>query len=103
MNSQDPTYALGRSDFEHQRLLDQARVVRPMTERLFRAAGIGPGMRVLDVGSGMGDVAFLDKARSRAELLGHANIRFVHGDLRSADLGGQFDAAVGRLVLLYLA
>jgi ubiquinone/menaquinone biosynthesis C-methylase UbiE len=124
MSTNDPTYALGRTDFEHQRLLDQARVVRPLTERLFRAAGIGPGMRVLDVGSGMGDVAFLaaelvgpggevvgvdvdgaalDKARSRAELLGHANIRFVHGDLRTADLGGVFDAAAGRLVLLYLA
>src|SRR5215470_14248779 len=99
MNSQDPTYALGRTDFEHQRLLEQARVVRPLTERLFRAAGIGPGMRVLDVGSGVGDVAFLaaelvgaggevvgvdvdagalEKARSRARTLGHGNVRFVH-------------------------
>ena len=29
------------------------------TERFFRAAGVVPGMRVLDIGSGMGDVALL--------------------------------------------
>jgi SAM-dependent methyltransferase len=124
MAAQDPTYVLGRSDFEHQRLLDQARVVRPLTERFFRAAGIGPGMRVLDVGSGVGDVAFLaaelvgagrevigvdldggalEKARTRAQLLGLGNVRLVQGDLRTADIDGSFDAAVGRLVLLYLA
>ena len=61
----DPTYALGRSDDEHARLTEQANFLRPLTERFFRLAGIAPGMTVLDVGSGVGDVAFL-----LAELVG---------------------------------
>jgi len=30
--------------------------MKPMTRRLFTEAGIQPGMRVLDLGSGAGDV-----------------------------------------------
>ena len=37
----------------------QGRVLRPYTEKFFRSAGISPGMRVLDLGSGVGDVALL--------------------------------------------
>ncbi len=37
----------------------QSRVVSPYTERFFRSAGIVSGMRVLDLGSGVGDVALL--------------------------------------------
>ncbi|MBX3001778.1 MAG: methyltransferase domain-containing protein [Caldilineaceae bacterium] len=76
-------------------------------------------MRVLDVGSGMGDVALLvaelvgptgtvvgvDKnpdvlaaARQRVP----ANVTFVTGDIREVELDGEFDAVVGRLVLMYL-
>ena len=42
-----------------QRLQDQADIINPFPRRLFEDAGIGPDMRVLDVGSGMGDVALL--------------------------------------------
>src|SRR6266852_9477997 len=52
-------YALGNTDAEHERLIWQAARVAPITERLFREAGIGPGQRVLDIGSGVGDVAIL--------------------------------------------
>jgi len=120
----DPTYALGRSDDEHARLTEQANFLRPLTERFFKKAGIAPGMKVLDVGSGVGDVVFLlaelvgqdgkvvgidldaaalEKARKRAEQLSLRNVEFVHGDMRTIDLSGPFDAAVGRLVLLYCA
>jgi SAM-dependent methyltransferase len=120
----DPTYALGRSTLEYERLAAQAALIRPMTERLFREAGIGPGQRVLDVGSGVGDVTFLAAelvgpdgevvgvdldgaalatARGRADLLGFRNVSFIEGDARTAELGQGFDAAVGRLVLLYVA
>jgi ubiquinone/menaquinone biosynthesis C-methylase UbiE len=120
----DPTYALGRSDDEHARLTEQANFLRPLTERFFRRAGIAPGMKVLDVGSGVGDVAFLlaelvgregkvvgidmdttavEKARRRAEQMELRNVKFVCGDVRTATLPGPFDAAVGRLVLLYCA
>ena len=120
----DPTYALGRSDDEHARLTEQADFLRPLTERFFNRAGITSGMKVLDVGSGVGDVAFLlaelvgrdgkivgvdmdgaalEKARRRAEQLELRNVEFVHGDIRTTSLSGPFDAAVGRLVLLYCA
>jgi SAM-dependent methyltransferase len=104
------------------RLGRQAAFVGGTTERLFGAAGLEPGMRVLEVGSGAGDVALLaaelvgpegevvgvdvdaaalETARGRAQSLGLGNVRFVEGDARTAELEGGFDAAVGRLVLMY--
>jgi ubiquinone/menaquinone biosynthesis C-methylase UbiE len=52
-------YAWENRDQERQRLASQGDALRPATERLFRAAGIGSGMRVLDCGSGAGDVAII--------------------------------------------
>jgi ubiquinone/menaquinone biosynthesis C-methylase UbiE len=52
-------YLLGSSDAEHERLIRQARRLAPVTERFFREAGISPGQRILDLGSGVGDVAML--------------------------------------------
>ena len=52
-------YVLGHSDGELERLVAQARLIDPITKRFFADAGITAGMRVLDVGSGAGDVAFL--------------------------------------------
>ncbi|MFL5862495.1 MAG: class I SAM-dependent methyltransferase [Solirubrobacteraceae bacterium] len=116
-------YALERSRGEYERLTRQAALFRGMTQRLLCAAGLAPGMRVLDVGSGAGDVAFLaaelvgpegvvvgvdvdgaalDTARARAELLGLRNVRFVEGDAKTAALTDDFDGAVGRLVLMHL-
>ncbi len=54
-----PSYVLGQSAYEYERLTLQARVVRPFTEKFFRMAGLAPGMRALEIGSGMGDVASL--------------------------------------------
>jgi ubiquinone/menaquinone biosynthesis C-methylase UbiE len=120
----DADYVLGRTDAEHRRLVQQALFLRPSTERMLRAAGVGLGMRVLDVGCGMGDVSFLVTelvgpsgsvvgidvdadalavAEERRAAMTLANVSFVQGDFRSAALGGEFDAAVGRLVLMYQA
>jgi ubiquinone/menaquinone biosynthesis C-methylase UbiE len=52
-------YVLGHTDREQHRLIRQARVLAPATERFLRDAGIVPGMRVLDIGCGMGDVTML--------------------------------------------
>jgi hypothetical protein len=44
---------------ELERLSIQARLIAPITRGFLLDGGIAPGMRVLDVGSGAGDVAFL--------------------------------------------
>src|SRR5215813_3901270 len=60
-----PAYELGHSRRELERLNTQARLVDPITRHFFREAGIASGMRVLDIGSGVGHVSSL-----AAELVG---------------------------------
>jgi hypothetical protein len=57
MSISGPTslYALGSA--EHERLIHQAAPLAPLTERFLREACIGPGQRILELGSGVGDVA----------------------------------------------
>ena len=116
------TYALGHSDQELERLGKQGRLVGPITRRFFEAAGLAPGMRVLDVGSGAGDVAFLAaelvgergevvgadrsgdavaKARQRAAARSLRHVSFREGDPAAMAFDRPFDAVVGRYVLLY--
>jgi hypothetical protein len=59
-------YAFADRAQEHRRLATQAELLDPLTERVFREAGLGTGMRVLDLGSGAGDVAILVSAACRA-------------------------------------
>jgi ubiquinone/menaquinone biosynthesis C-methylase UbiE len=115
-------YALGHSDRELDRLSMQAHVFEPFTRQLFREAGLGSGMRVLDVGCGGGDVAFLaaeligptgsvlgvDRtpaaiihATARAESKRISNVHFVEGDPTQMKFDEEFDALVGRLILMY--
>src|SRR5260370_28483913 len=54
-----PSYVLGNTNAEHDRLIRQAAIFDPITERFFRDAGVGPGQHVLDLGSGLGDVSML--------------------------------------------
>lgn len=115
-------YLLGHDAAEVRRLEDQARVLGPATRTILTLAGIEPGMRVLDLGCGPGDVAFevagmvgdggsvvgidrspdaIARARRRAAEAG-VDATFVAGDLVTAEVDGPFDAVVGRLVLLYV-
>jgi len=115
-------YALGHSPRELDRLSKQAELMEPFTRRLFEQAGIGSGMRVLDVGSGAGDVALLlrelvgpegkvvgtdrstealQRAQERSAALGYANVEFVQGDPVEMTFDQPFDALVGRFVLMY--
>jgi hypothetical protein len=43
-----PNYLPGHGPEEVSRLIRQANVLRPYTERLLRCAGIGPRQRILD-------------------------------------------------------
>jgi ubiquinone/menaquinone biosynthesis C-methylase UbiE len=118
------TYILGRSDAETKRLILQHQIFGPLTRRFFQAAGIGAGMKVLDLGSGAGDVALLaadlvgptgrvvgvdvnatilETARARAAAIGATHVSFVSGDVRELRLDDDFDAVVGRWVLMHIA
>src|SRR5690242_4304445 len=55
----DRAYVMGRSVDEARRLQDRAKFFEPLTRHLFENAGICAGMRVLDIGSGAGDVSLL--------------------------------------------
>jgi ubiquinone/menaquinone biosynthesis C-methylase UbiE len=52
-------YAFAARAQEQRRLATQAELLDPLTERVFREVGLGTGMRVLELGSGAGDVAML--------------------------------------------
>ena len=120
----NPAYVLGHSDLEISRLKAQARLLEPATRQFLSEAGIVPGMRVLDIGSGAGDVAFLvadlvgasgevigcDTAAAavvaathRAEKRGLRNVSFREGDASLIKFDHPFDAVVGRYVLLFQA
>jgi ubiquinone/menaquinone biosynthesis C-methylase UbiE len=58
-NSSVQPYVFGNTESEHDRLVRQAARLAPYTERFLREAGLNGGQRVLDVGSGAGDVAML--------------------------------------------
>lgn len=123
-SNHDATYTLGRTSHETTRLIEQSRIYGESTTRLCRRAGIAEGMRVLEIGSGAGDVALtlaervgpagqvvgvdvnatiLDTARQRAVEAGMRNIEFIAGDARVLDFPDAFDAVVGRFVLMYMA
>jgi SAM-dependent methyltransferase len=126
MNEQNPSpdsYALSRAPAETRRLQTQAQILNPSTQQLFEQAGITTGMRVLDVGSGAGDVALLladrvgpggevvgveidptvlETARARVEAAGLTNVSFLAGDIATMPLSTEFDAIVGRLIFLHL-
>jgi SAM-dependent methyltransferase len=120
----DAHYLLGRTDREYERLIAQARWINAYTEQTLHEVGIQTGMRVLDVGCGVGDVSLLlarlvgssgkvvgidqdsgalSKARQRIEAAGLHTVGFVQGDFRTHGFDGLFDAVVGRYVLMYQA
>ncbi|MGV0049009.1 class I SAM-dependent methyltransferase [Mycobacterium colombiense] len=120
---QGSTYVLGHADAEVQRLLLQGRLYDDYTEHALRLAGLRPGMRVLDIGSGPGDVSFVaarlvgptgtvlgvdaepamvELARARAGEKGLSTVRFMRSAIDAITLDQPVDAVIGRLILMHL-
>jgi len=116
-------YVLGHSEHERRRLQLQGAMLAPYTTRFFVEAGISEGMRVLDLGCGVGDVslllghlvgpagavqgvdideASLSVARSRAVQHQFPNVIFDHADIADFSTDRRYDAVVGRLILQHM-
>jgi ubiquinone/menaquinone biosynthesis C-methylase UbiE len=120
-------YALGDSLLERQRLREQAHRLRTLTQRFLSDAGIEQGMRILELGSGTGEVTsllaelvgkhgrivglerspvMLAQARARIADTKLENAEFIECSLDTPpplESDQQFDAVVGRLILTHLA
>ncbi len=115
-------YVIGHTTSELLRMDQQAKLLAPATAAILQVAGLRPGMRVLDLGTGLGDVALtaaelvgaeghvvgidrdqeaIHQARARAQDRGLDNVRFEQGEAGEWDGGGQFDAVIGRLILVF--
>lgn len=117
------TYVFGSSEGERLRLQEQADLLRRLSISFLRETNIKPGMRVLDLGCGVGDFSFLLRelvgvdgcvtgvdldlsaiacARSRARKRRFQNVHFVAADVRALPSTSAYDAVVGRFILAYL-
>jgi ubiquinone/menaquinone biosynthesis C-methylase UbiE len=120
--SEPASYVMGHDDRERRRLVLQASILNPLTEQLFRRAGISPGMNVLDIGCGVGDVSLIAarlvglhgsvtavdidpaalvtlEARVAAE--GMKPVRCLQADIHEWKPGRKFDAVIGRHILIH--
>lgn len=124
MSTSSSPYIMGYTDHERRRLSLQATILNPLTEQLLKDAGLRAGMRILDLGCGIGDVSFvaarlvgpdgnvtgididtasLEIARTRAEEKKQRHVVFKRIDFAQEDFGDGYDAVVGRHVLIHLA
>ena len=123
LNTDRLLYPIGETDLQSRRLITQAQLYNPFTRAFFQAAGIGNGMKVLELGSGIGDVslvladlvgpngrvvgvelkpAAVETARTRIAASGWRNIETLAGAIEAVELEQDFDAVVGRFILMWL-
>jgi SAM-dependent methyltransferase len=121
-DARDEGYVLGHTSRELDRLDAQGALYRDVTRGALVEAGVAQGMRVLDLGSGSGDVAFLaaelvgptgyvvglerdpgtvEAARRRTDARGVSNVAFRLQALDRPVDGEPFDAVVGRFILMH--
>lgn len=98
------------------------RHVKPFGEAALKAAGAGPGERVLDIGCGCGGTSFalaeavgregtvygvdvstpmLEVANERLGASGLTQLSFAHGDAATADLPGNIDLLFSRFGVMF--
>ena len=123
MTSDASAYVLGHTKDELARLETQAEIFKEPTEEVLAKAGIRDGMRVLDLGCGVGDVAMIAArlvgptghviaidesdaplaiARARAQAAGYHWLEFEQTDANASRRDGLFDAIIGRFILMHL-
>lgn len=116
-------YVLGSHAAELERLDHQAATIERPTRLLLHAAGVSTGMRVLDLGTGLGHVArlagelvgpsgsvvgidqsaaALAVARERTADAGMPHVTFAEGNALAWHAPGAFDAIVARLLLFHV-
>ena len=117
------SYVMGYTDIERRRLRLQAEIHNPFTEALLRRAGLRRGMRVLDLGCGVGDVSLLaaplvghdgsitgidvddralDLARVRSRERGFSQVKFERRAIEDLALNEPYDAVIGRHILIHV-
>ncbi len=122
--AKDCSYPMEYTEEELRRLRFQGRYWGGISLEVLRQAGIGTGMRVLDLGCGGGDFSLqaaelvgpsgsvlgidrspqaVQRADRRAAALKVNHLRFQAADLESIDLPLTFDALIGRFILMFLA
>ena len=117
-----PDYVLGHAERELKRLGQQAGFFADATRAGLARAGLNAGMRVLDIGCGIGDVSFIASelvgpngvtgidisagavaaAKQRAAAGGFA-VEFAEGKAEDFARYDQFEAVIGRFILLHMA
>jgi SAM-dependent methyltransferase len=124
MSADQRPYVLGSDPSELERPDRQAAMIERPTRTILQAAGLSPGQRVLDLGTGLGHVAriaaelvgpsgsvvgldgagdALAVARERVGGTGEHHVSFVQDDVRTFRAPQPFDAITGRLILFHLA
>ena len=122
ISSLKSAYVMGHTDNERRRLALQGSIINPLTEAFLRRAGISAGMRVLELGCGIGEVSLivarlvgphgqvhcididtdsLEIARGRIRSAGHDQVTFEQIGVTEHTPAWPYDAVVGRHILLH--
>jgi len=122
MADPESAYVMGHTDRERRRLALQASLLNPLTSNFLVRAGISAGMRILDLGCGIGEVALIaarlvgphghvhcididgaaiEIAQSRMRSAGHDHVTFEQTSVNDHSPAHLYDAVIGRHILIH--